>query len=61
MDVLIVETKTGNLAAMISLAAYGNSHKQYDLNQRAWAVAVKSNAVDESRREDYCFRVRLPK
>ena len=57
MDVLIIETKTGKLAATIALAMLDQDCKPYECFRRAWKIAVAGKSVDAARRDEYSFRL----
>lgn len=62
MDVIIVETKTGELATRIpiTLRAIGYLSSEVEYFNEAWNCAVQDKAVDPNRREDYSFQLVQP-
>jgi hypothetical protein len=59
LDVLIVETKTGELATRIPIAlkGIGYSPSEDEYFNEAWNCAVQDETVDPNCREDYSFQL----
>jgi hypothetical protein len=59
MNVLIIETKTGKLAASIPIVLQGMNYtpteEQY--YAEAWKCAVDDKSVDANRKKDYTFKL----
>jgi hypothetical protein len=57
VEVLILETKTGRLAAKIAIVVGRNCLvSKQECFGRAWKVAVAVKSIDPTRRNDYSFK-----
>jgi hypothetical protein len=57
VEVLILETKTGRLAAKIAIVVGQNCLvSKQECFGRAWKVAVAVKSIDPTRRNDYSFK-----
>lgn len=61
MDVTIIETKTGKLAAKLPVVLRGLDHSpsEQDYFEMAWQCAVDDKTVDPDRRDEYSFQLGL--
>ncbi len=59
MDVLIIEIKTGTVAARGPVTMAGQKHipSELDYFAEAWRCAVEDKDVDSARRDEYSFRL----
>lgn len=59
MDVEIIEVKSNKVIGVFSISLLGgNYHPSYEeLYQEAWRCAIDDKLVDQTRKQDYIFRV----
>jgi hypothetical protein len=59
MDVLIIEIKTGKVAATIPITMAGQNYipSERDFFAEAWRCAVEDKSIDPARRDEYSFRL----
>jgi len=59
MNVLIVETQTGRLAANIPVVLQGMNYTptEQEYYAEAWRCAVDDRSVDPNRKNDYTFKL----
>lgn len=62
MDVLIIETKTGKLAAKIPVIHQGMNYTRQNVStsRDAWRCAVDDKTVEPNRRDEYSFQLVRP-
>ena len=59
MDVLVIETKTGKLAATVPIILQGMNYapSEQEYFNEAWRCAVDDKTVGPNRRDEYSFQL----